>query len=169
MRFVLFISVFISIMIALNIYSYRRFLSRLHAPLNRYSLIFTLTLIFGNVFFVVEMMNRFIPDSMLLYSISGATIGVSFMVFVVALIYDLNITVSKQVPFDQERRKTLKILFDITMFIAAIAYLIRGLTDGLKYPEVNTVKVKIKDFPLPAYKIVQLSDVHVGRTIKKSL
>ena len=57
-----------------------------------------------------------IPDSPALYMISSSFVGVTFMLFVVAVVYDLSITVSKRVPFDQSRRRTLKIIFDITNF-----------------------------------------------------
>lgn len=89
------------------------------------------------------------------------------MLFVVATLYDLVVTISRRVPFDHERRQFIKVIFDISMLIAAMSYLLRGLSQGLKFPETNYVRVSIKDFPVARYSIVQISDVHVGRTIKK--
>jgi predicted MPP superfamily phosphohydrolase len=62
----------------------------------------------------------------------------------------------------------LKLIFDVTMLVAAIAYLLRGLSQGIKFPTLNRVGVKLKDFPLASFNLVQLTDIHVGRTIKRS-
>ncbi|MDH5183162.1 MAG: metallophosphoesterase, partial [Gammaproteobacteria bacterium] len=82
-------------------------------------------------------------------------------------VYDLIITTSRHVPLDQERRRFIKIIFDVTMLIMAISYVLRGLSQGLKAPVINTVQIKVKDFPAEDYTIVQLTDVHVGRTIRR--
>lgn len=121
----------------------------------------------GDIFFILDIITGFIPDSPTLYMISSSFVGITFMLFVVALFYDLTITVSKRVPFDQSRRRTLKLIFDVTMLIAAFSYLLRGLSQGIKDPGVNQVRVKLKDFPFDKYTIVQLTDIHVGRTIKR--
>jgi uncharacterized protein len=153
-------------MAALNYYIYLRFFSRLHSGFNRYAAVIPLLLMLGNIFFVVDIATNIIPDSPSLYLITSSFVGITFVLFFIAVFYDLSITASSKVPFDKERRKTLKLLFDITMIIAAFSYLLRGLSQGLKYPQVNTVKIKINNFKLDNFKIVQLSDVHVGRTIK---
>lgn len=154
-------------MAAFNVYSYRRFLSKLHTPISRYASFIPVVLMIGDVFFVIEIVIPVIPESPALYMTTSAFVGFTFMLFVVALVYDLSITASSKVPFNLERRKALKIIFDITMLIAAMSYLLRGFAQGIKKPAVNHVDVRIKDFPIDGYCIVQISDVHVGRTIKE--
>lgn len=167
MNFIIFASVFLLVMALLNFYTWRRFLRVLTHGIGRYLVFIPVILMLGDIFFVVDIVTGIIPDSPALYMLTSSFVGVTFMLFVVALIYDLSVTVSKRVPFDQSRRRTLKLIFDVTMLIMAVSYLLRGLSQGIKLPEINRVRVKIKDFPLDQFSIVQLTDIHVGRTIKR--
>ncbi|MCW8853402.1 MAG: metallophosphoesterase [Gammaproteobacteria bacterium] len=166
MRFFVLASIFFIVMAAMNLYSYRRFFRKLNPPFNQYAFAIPGSLMLGDVFFILELATQIIPESPTLYFITSAFIGLTFMFFVIAVIYDLSITVSSKVPFDMERRKTIKIIFDVTMLIAAFSYVFRGLAQGIKFPEINHVDIKIKDFPVNNFSIVQLTDIHVGRTIK---
>ncbi|MDH5443996.1 MAG: metallophosphoesterase [Gammaproteobacteria bacterium] len=167
MSFYLFASVFLLVMALMSFYIWHRFLRQLTHGIGRFLVIIPIVLMLGNVFFVVEIVTSVIPDSPLLYMITSSFVGITFMLFVVAVVYDLSVTVSRRVPFDQSRRRTLKVIFDVTILIMAFSYLLRGLTQGVKFPGVNPVNVKIKGFPQNPFKIVQLTDVHVGRTIKR--
>ncbi len=167
MNFYIFVSVFLLVMGLMNVYVWRRFLRLLSYDKAGYLLAVPIILMLGDIFFIVDIITNIIPDSPALYLISSSFIGFTFMVFVVAVIYDLTITVSKRVPVDHSRRQTLKLIFDVTMLVAAIAYLFRGFSQGIKFPQLNQVLVKVKDFPLDKFNLVQLTDVHVGRTIKR--
>jgi len=166
-QFLIFLAVFILVMAALNLYIYLRFFKKLTPAFSRYAAVIPVILMLGDIFFILDIVTNIIPDSPRLYLITSSFIGITFILFIVAVFYDLSITTSSKVPFDKDRRKTLKILFDITMLVAAFSYLLRGLSQGLKAPRINTVKVKINNFPIDNFKIIQLSDIHVGRTIKR--
>ncbi len=166
MQFMIFASIFLLVMALLNIYTWRRFLRVLSVKTGCLILL-PVFLFLGDVFFILDIISDIIPDSPALYFITSSFIGMTFMLFVVAVIYDLTLTVSRRVPVDHSRRKTLKLIFDITMLVAAFAYLLRGLSQGIKFPQLNRVNVAIKDFPLDEFHIVQISDVHVGRTIRR--
>lgn len=154
-------------MLLCNIYIWRRFLRLLAYDHKGYLIAIPVILMLGDIFFIIDIATNLIPDSPALYFISSSFIGFTFMLFVVAVIYDLTITVSKRVPVDHSRRRTLKLVFDVTMLVAAFAYIFRGFSQGVHFPDVNKVQVKVKDFPLEAFNLVQLTDVHVGRTIKR--
>jgi len=154
-------------MTLMNVYIWRRFLRLLSYDKNRYLLVIPVILMLGNLFFIIDLATNIIPDSPTLYFITSSFIGFTFMLFVVAVIYDLTITISKRVPVDHSRRRTLKMIFDVTMLIAAFAYLFRGFSQGIQFPKINRVKVQVKDFPFKKFNIIQLTDVHVGRTIKR--
>ena len=154
-------------MILMNVYTWRRFLRLLSYDKVGYLLALPVVLILGDIFFIVDIATSIIPDSPALYIITSSFVGFTFMLFVVAVIYDLTITVSKRVPVDHSRRRTLKLMFDVTMLVAAFAYLFRGFSQGIHFPETNRVMVKVKDFPLEQFNLVQLTDIHVGRTIKR--
>lgn len=121
----------------------------------------------GDAFFILDIATGFIPDSPTLYRLTSSFVGVTFMLFVVAVFYDLTITASRRIPVDNSRRRALKFIFDVTMLVAAFAYLLRGFSQGVRFPELNKVEVNVKDFPYDSFNLVQLTDVHVGRTIKR--
>jgi len=151
----------------MNVYTWRRFLRLLSHTKVHYLVVVPVVLMLGDVFFILDVASGIIPDSPALYLVSSSFVGVTFMLFVVAVIYDLTITVSRRVPVDKSRRRMLKLVFDATMLVAAIAYLLRGFSQGVRFPELNRVHVKVRDFPHEAYNLVQLTDIHVGRTIKR--
>ena len=89
------------------------------------------------------------------------------MLFVAALIYDILHVSFAKVPYDKSRRRFIKVAFDVTFFIMSISYLFKGIINGLKDPILKHVPIKIKGFKHRGFKVVQLSDVHVGNTIKR--
>ena len=167
MRAYLFVSVFLAIMALMNYYIYRRFFRVLTPAFSRYAAVIPTILMVGEIAFLLEVITHVLIESPRLYLLFSAFIGITFLLFVVAVIYDLTVSVSRRVPFDQERRRFIKVVFDITMLIAAMSYLLRGLSQGLERPALNTVAVTVQDFPFEEFSIVQLTDVHVGRTIKR--
>ena len=167
MRFLIFAGVFLLVMALMNYYAYRRFLRRLSPPFNRFAYVLPALLMVGEVVFIFELMTQALELASLAHLVLSATVGVTFLLFVVAIAYDLSITVSAKVPLDRERRQFIKVVFDLSVLIAASSYLFRGVVDGLKKPGINRVDVRLRDFPFEDYVIVQLSDVHIGRTIRR--
>lgn len=167
MRYLIFASVFLLAMALMNIYTWRRFLRLISHRKAGYLIAIPIILMLGDIFFIVDAATGIIPDSPALYRISSSFVGITFMLFVIAIVYDLTITVSKRVPVDHSRRVMLKLIFDVTMLVAAIAYLLRGFSQGIKFPTLNRVDVRLKDFPVDGFNLVQLTDVHVGRTIRR--
>ncbi len=168
MNFSLFFLLFLGGMAVLNYYVYKRFLHKLHPPFNAYAFVIPSVLMVTEILFVLQVLYRLWEDSPTLYYLLSASIGVTFLLFVIALVYDLNLLTFKHVPFEQSRRKFIKIVFDTTMLILAISYLFKGLKGGLSDPILNTVHVGIPDVSSSDYVIIQLSDVHIGKTLKKS-
>jgi predicted MPP superfamily phosphohydrolase len=167
MNYIVFVSVFLTVMAAINFYVYRRFLRKLTPAFSRYAMVLPLLLMLGEVVYMLDALTNMIAGHPWVYLLASASVGISFMLFVVATVYDLTVTAAARVPFDQTRRRSIKILFDVTMLVAAVSYVLRGLSQGLKAPALNTVHVDIPDFPAPEYRIVQLTDIHVGRIIRR--
>ena len=168
MRIIFFFTLFLGVMALLNLYTYKRFLKKLHPPFNTYAFIIPSILMIGEILFVLEAVWNVFRDSPTLYFLLSASIGVTFLLFVVSALYDLNLSLFKRVPFQESRRRFIKIVFDTTILILAFSYLFKGLKGGLSKPILNTINIDIKDFGEDDYVIMQLSDVHVGRSIKKS-
>lgn len=167
MRPLLFFSVFFLIMAAINFYSYRRFLIKLSPPLNRFAALIPALLMLGISIFAFEAISGAISGQRSLLLITSASIGISFVLFIIATFYDLSITLSKKVPLDQERRRFIKLAFDFGVLLTAFGYLWGGLVEGMKVPEVKKVRVRIPGFSAAGLRLVQLTDVHVGRTIRR--
>ena len=164
---ILFISVFLSVLALANFYVYRRFFRQLSPRFHRVGGLLMSVITVGELIFVVDVVTGFMPESLMLYVMLSTLIGATFMLFVVALIYDLTVSVSRRVPFGQERRRTIKVIFDAAMLVAAISYVGLGVYQGNQDPEVNDVVVRIEGFPVNGFTVVQLTDVHIGRTIKR--
>ena len=167
MGFFVFATIFLLVMALMNVYLWRRFLRKLgHSP-RRALIVVPVLLMLGNIFFIIDAATDIVPDSPRLYMISSAFIGVTFMLFVIAVAYDLTLSVSRRVPLDHSRRRFIKLVFDVTVLIMAVAWLLRGLAQGIRRPPVQRVAVRVRDFPHDEFSIVQLSDIHVGRTIRR--
>jgi len=164
---IIFFTIFIIIFVGMNIYTYKRFLSKL-SFLKAYkkAIQYFLYLLTFVILLFFSSKQYDIYNQKVLWVFSYA-IGILFMLFVVALLYDLLHTASAQVAYDKSRRKFLKIAFDVTFLILAISYLFKGMINGLKEPILRRVPVKIKNLKSNGFKIIQLSDVHVGNVIKR--
>lgn len=163
----LFPLAFLGVMYLMNAYIYRRLLKRLHFNIQNISFLFLTAVFVLEIFFVVQMIfHPFIESPALYYTLSLA-VAVTVSLFFITLLYDLVHTAAQQIPFDQGRRRFMKIAFDVTMLILAFSYILKGLIGGIKRPELNKVDVYIKDLGFDELTIVQLTDVHIGNTIGK--
>ncbi len=164
----LFPLAFIGVMYLMNAYIYRRLIKRLHFNVQNISFIFLSAMFVLEIFFVIQMIFHPIVESPSLYYTLSLSVAVTVSLFFVTLLYDLVHTTAQQIPFDQGRRRFMKITFDVTMLILAFSYIVKGLIGGIKRPELNKVDVYIKDLGFDELTIVQLTDVHIGNTIGKA-
>ena len=164
----LFPLAFIGVMYLMNAYIYRRLIKRLHFNVQNISFIFLSAMFVLEIFFVIQMIFHPIVESPSLYYTLSLSVAVTVSLFFVTLLYDLVHTTAQQIPFDQGRRRFMKIAFDVTMLILAFSYIVKGLIGGIKRPVLNKVDVYIKDLGFDELTIVQLSDVHIGNTIGKA-
>lgn len=161
-----FILVASSVFIGINLFVYFRFLRRVfEAKKARNFIKFLLfILIIFELSFVLSLRVSFHSNWHLW--LGASLIGVSFMLFVLALVYEFFMLFFKTLPFSTTRRKFLKICFDITMLILAFSYIFKGFVDGLSLPKVKNIKIKIKNLQ-NSLNIVQISDIHIGEFLKK--
>ncbi len=164
----LFPLAFIGVMYLMNTYIHKRLFKRLHFNVRRFSFLFLSAVFVFEIFFVVQILFHPIPGSQSLYYIFSLPVAFTVTLFFITLLYDLIHTTAQQIPFDQSRRRFMKIAFDVTMLILAVSYMLKGMIGGIKKPVLNKIDVFIKDLGFEALTIVQLTDVHVGNTIGKS-
>jgi hypothetical protein len=168
MRFVIIAAVFLLVMMAANFYVYRRFFRKLSPGLRRYTAAIPAVLMAGEILFVLDAATAWLPDSPLLYTVNAAFVGCTFILFVVATVYDLTVTLSRRVPLAGPLRRRIKIGFDFLALAASVAYVTGGLIQAFAPPVLNQLEVPIKGFPFEHYTIVQLSDLHVGPLIRRA-
>lgn len=164
----LFPLAFMGVMYLMNIYIYRRLIKRLHFNIKSIGFAVLSLLFVLEIFFVVQTIFHPIMESPALYYTLSLAVAITVSLFFITLLYDLIHTTAQQIPFDQSRRRFMKITFDVTMLILAFSYIVKGIIGVIKKPILNKVDIYIDNLSFEALTIVQLSDVHVGNTIGKA-
>lgn len=150
----------------INAYSYQRFLKRLDI-FSRYKTVLKWLMVLISLceigYFLVLRLDYLDPS---LHALFSSFIGISFMLFCVAILYDLVHIPYSKIPFEHSRRMMLKTMLDITMLIIAFSYMFKGFSNGQKAPTPKTVEMYVQGLEREI-SIVQLSDVHIGKTLGK--
>ncbi|MBE0492316.1 MAG: metallophosphoesterase [Sulfurospirillum sp.] len=155
------------VLIGINVHVYRRFLSKL-APFSKYKKITALIVIalsVGEIAFFATLRHGGIDGR--LYYFFSSLVGVSFMLFSIAILYDILHIPLKKIPFDASRRVMLKMILDVGMLILVVGYMLSGFVNGFKDPRITKVRIKINGLKKPL-KIVQISDIHIGKSLGKA-
>ena len=166
MNYVLFFTAFIGVFILLNMYISKRLVSKLDITqqTKRYFRIF---LIINLVGILCYMMARYYVDTpSWLYFLFSVPIGVLFLLFWSAVVYDISRVLLSFAPISDSRRAFFKKSLDVSSIAAAATLTLKSIHNA-KFVEIQKVEVNIKNLKEP-YKIVQLSDIHIGGLIDKS-
>ncbi len=100
-----------------------------------------------------------------LYIFFASLIGLSFMMFVVSLVYMFVYLGIEQVPFSKPRREAIVKIFNTFTIFSLILYMIGGFWEGFSTAKIKRVKVKIKNLKKPL-NIVHITDVHIGKFLQ---
>ncbi len=154
------------VLLGINFYAYKKFLSKIDIFKKHTKLIKWLVILISvcELFFFYTLRSSNMDST--IFTIFSSFIGISFMLFCVAIVYDIFHIPLTKVPFDKSRRLMLKTLFDVTMLILAFSYMVKGFFNGFKKPLINEVDIKIKGLK-KELNIVQISDVHIGKSLGK--
>lgn len=163
MNHILFFSAFLGVFILLHLYIWRRFVQKLDISekTKLFFYIFLLTDLFGIAGYMLARYSLHIPNW--LYFLFSIPIGVLFLLFCTAVVYDISRSLLQLVPLSQSRRNFFKKTLDISSFAAATALSLRSLYEA-RFIEVQRVHVHIKELKKP-YTIAQISDIHIGGLI----
>ncbi len=107
-----------------------------------------------------------LPD--LLYKTGAVCLGLSFMLFVVAVMYRSGewLITSHSLPVDQRKRRFLSRCFKGVVLGAGAIYLGKGLSNGMSLPRIRSIPVQVDNLNSPLT-IVQLTDIHLGVFLQK--
>ncbi|WP_324172834.1 metallophosphoesterase [Sulfurimonas sp.] len=162
---ILFFAAFSGVFILLNMYISKRLITKLDIKqiYKRYLRIFLIVNFLGIIAYMIG--RYYIDFPNWLYFIFSLPIGILFLLFCTAVIYDISRVLLHHSPISQKRRNFFKRSLDISSFVVATSLSARSIYEA-KHVKLERVNVKIKNLKKP-YKIVQLSDIHIGGLIDK--
>lgn len=119
--------------------------------------------LFGVLGYMLVRYNPDVPNW--LYFMLSLPIGVVFLLFGTAVLYELFHFVLDKTPKDSKRRDFFKKSLDVGALSIATAVNAKAI-DNARQIELEEVEVKL-DGLKKEYKVVQLSDIHIGGLIDK--
>ncbi|MBE0513846.1 metallophosphoesterase [Sulfurimonas sp.] len=166
MNYILFFTAFIGVFILLNMYISKRLVAKLDISqkIKRYLRIFLIINLIGILCYMLA--RYYVNTPSWLYFLFSVPIGVLFLLFWSAVVYDISRLLLSFAPISQQRRNFLKKSLDVTSMAAAATLTLKSIYNA-KFVEVQKVTIEIKNLKKP-YKIIQLSDIHIGGLIDKS-
>ncbi|MCI6987990.1 MAG: hypothetical protein MR902_00225, partial [Campylobacter sp.] len=97
----------------------------------------------------------------LFYKICVFSFAFLAIAFFVSILYNILNFIGQKVPFEPKRRKTLKVIFDISFIIFTVSLFFKGTFNALT-PKLTTKTIKIKNLKEPINFAV-ISDIHLGK------
>ena len=166
MRMALFIIIFLGVFALITIYINRRLVDKLDMEERTKSLLRLFLVV--NFFGIIGYMSaRYLGDTPgWLYFLLSLPIGVLFLLFCTALLYDISRMMVKVTPVSDGRRAFFKKGLDIGALGLALGVSAKA-THEASVVELERVEVKI-DALAREYTLVQLSDLHIGGLINAS-
>ena len=164
---ILFFIAFLGVFILLNMYISKRLIAKLHInpKLKSYFNYFLIINLFGIIGYALGRYYFDMPNW--LYFLFSLPIGVLFLLFCTTIIYDLTRVACSLTPMSETRRKFFKTTLDLSALVSATALSARSIYEA-SFIKLEKVNIKIKNLKR-AYKIVQLSDVHIGGLVNATV
>ena len=164
MRFIIFATIFFSVMALLTFYISRRFVRKLHIPnkLKKAINIFLAINLLGVLAYMFARYEVDVPNW--LYFLLSLPIGVIFLFFATTVIYEI-ISHLPKIHKDEKRRDFFKKSIDIASLTFATAITAKAI-DNARHIEIEKIDVKINGLK-KSFKMIQLSDVHIGGLIDR--
>ncbi len=153
---------------AVHYWSYARVVRHLHVGTVLRRLLYALLLL--NMLCVIGYIASryaFSPPKAL-YFVLSLSIGTGFVLLVVTAAYELLRWMQRLTPFQEEKRAFFKRSSDMGFMALGGAYMGGGIYEGAKEPVVKHVDVVQHRFNARSYRIVQISDMHIGGLIDQA-
>lgn len=159
----LFFVALLGVFMLLSLYISKRFIAKLDLS-HKSKTYFRLFLLLNLLGIVGYMLGRYYVDvPNWLYFLFSIPIGLLFLLFCSAIIYDIARVILHFTPLSHKRRNFLKKSLDISSIALASGLSLRGIYEA-RFVELETLDIRIKNLK-KEYKIVQLSDIHIGGLI----
>jgi len=96
------------------------------------------------------------------------SIGVGFALFVALVLYEILHPIQRHIPFSPEKRRLFKKVSDIGFVGLGVTYVGSAVYEGQKIPVLNEINIKQELFQGKSYKVIQISDMHIGALIDET-
>lgn len=163
MKSILFFLAISGVFILINIYISRRFIHKLDIS-EKAKIIFRIFLVVNFFGIMGYILGRYYIDfPNWLYFLFSLPIGILFLLFCSAIIYDVLRVFLSKIPISDSRRNFFKKSLDISSVVVATSISGSAIYEArdIKLQKVN---IKLKNLK-KSYKIIQLSDIHIGGLI----
>ncbi len=163
MRITIFMTIFLVVFAFISFYASKRFINKLdiNKRYKRYLNIFLVINFIGIIGYISGRYYANVPNT--IYFLFSLPIGVLFLLFCSAVIYDISRVTLEKMPIIPPRRKFFKKSLDIFSLFGAVALSGRALYEA-RFVKIEKVDIKLKNLQ-QKYKIIQLSDIHIGGLI----
>ena len=161
----LFAMVFLLVFVLLNFYIYKRLILKL--DFKKSTIFYLKTFLIINFFgiFGYILARYFVSIPSWLYFLLTLPIGVLFLFFCTAVMYDISLFFLSRAPISNSRRTFLKRSLDISSVLLASTLSAKAMYNA-KVVKVEKVDINIKKLK-KSYKIAQISDLHIGGLVDK--
>lgn len=166
MNVLLFVIAFLGVFALITLYISRRLITHLHlGDRVKHSLRFFLLLNYLGI--IGYMLGRYFSDTPnWLYFLLSLPIGILFLLFCTAVIYDVFRVGMLGIPMEPQRRDFFKKGLDIGAL--GVAFGVSGkATYNARIVELEEITIGVPNLAKP-YTVVQLSDIHIGGLINET-
>ena len=169
--FFIFSLVFLTLFTLANIYVYKRlFMQIVFLRAHKIWLIIAFVILFiaQAAFLMFRADDRF--DNTL-YNVLAHCFAFTYFFFFITLFADIlrlgvNFYVKKtpKVPFDENRRQSIKLIFNLSLLIFAISSVWQGWGNAMNVPKVKELNISLKNLQQDT-RLVMVSDIHLGKNL----
>ncbi len=162
----LFFVAILGVFSLLNMYIAKRFIAKIDLS-KKIKLALKIFLFINLLGILAYLLSRYYIDvPNWLYFLFSVPIGILFLLFCTAIIYDFSRIALHYTPISAKRRLFFKKSLDVSALVVASTLSIRAMYEA-RDVKIEKVSIKLKGLK-KSYKIVQLSDIHIGGLIDKA-
>lgn len=169
--FFIFSLIFLAIFTLANVYIYKRlFMQIAFFRSHKIWLIIAFVILFiaQAAFLMFRADDRFASTP---YTILAHCFAFTYFFFFITLFADIlrfgvkiYLKKSAKTPFDENRRQSIKVLFNLSLLIFAISSVWRGWGNATNIPKVKELDISLKNLRQDV-RLVMISDVHLGKNL----
>ncbi len=163
----LFFALFLLLFGLIHLLAHRRVVTKMHlgSAAKRGLTLFLSVNFAGNVGYVAARYLTDLPKP--LYALFSISIGMSFILLLSIVLYELLHLLQRHLPFRSGRRHLFKRGGDLAFLVAGAGVSGYSIAEGTKRPVINRIEVRQGRFGGDRYRIVQISDMHIGGLIER--